>query len=82
MRCAGRRAEFAEAYEAFGDDVPDPLAVGDVRSADAGVGRAANTRGPRHALVKRTVDEFAATKSCRILPTRHSARRELRRAMP
>lgn len=30
---AGRRKEFADAYETFGDDVPDPLALSTFRSA-------------------------------------------------
>lgn len=48
---AGRRREFAEAYETFGDVVPDPLALSTFRSAilawpDPG------QHLPRHALVK------------------------------
>ena len=36
----GRRKEFAEAYETFGDDVPDPLASVHVRSRKTRLGRA------------------------------------------
>jgi maltooligosyltrehalose trehalohydrolase len=48
---AGRRREFAGAYETFGDDVPDPLALSTFKSAVLDW-PGSNERPPRHALVK------------------------------
>ncbi|MEH6950994.1 malto-oligosyltrehalose trehalohydrolase [Nitrobacter sp. NHB1] len=48
---AGRRREYAEAYEAFGDDVPDPLAQSTFESAVL-VWPEEDQHLPRHEFVK------------------------------
>ena len=50
---AGRRREFAQAYAAFGDEVPDPLALATFKSAVLNWSDLADAGLHRHAYVKR-----------------------------
>jgi len=50
---AGRRREFAQAYESFGEDVPDPLSAATFRSAQLDWRDLTGAGHERHALVKR-----------------------------
>jgi len=48
----GRRSEFAEAYETYGDDVPDPLAVSTFQTAKLDWDEWQEEGDDRHRLVK------------------------------
>jgi maltooligosyltrehalose trehalohydrolase len=48
----GRRKEFAEAYETFGDDVPDPLAASTFKAAKLDWNACKGEGADRHRLVK------------------------------
>lgn len=48
----GRRKEFAEAYETYGNEVPDPLSAETFRSSILNWEERATTGADRHALVK------------------------------
>src|SRR5262249_9521663 len=48
----GRRREFAEAYETYGDDVPDPLAVSTFKTAKLDWDEWQDEGSDRHRLIK------------------------------
>jgi malto-oligosyltrehalose trehalohydrolase len=52
----GRRREFAQAYESFGEDVPDPLSPATLKSAKLDWRDLTGAGRDRHALVKRLLD--------------------------
>jgi malto-oligosyltrehalose trehalohydrolase len=52
----GRRREFAEAYDMFGDDVPDPLALDTFQSAKLDWMDRDLSGSTRHTLVKALID--------------------------
>lgn len=66
----GRRKEFAEAYETFGDDVPDPLAPSTFQSAKLDWGECDSARDGRHKLVK----SLLAVRRANITPRLQGAR--------
>lgn len=53
---AGRRNEFAEAYETFGDDVPDPLAASTFEAAKLDWAKRDGEGNARYRLVKGLLD--------------------------
>jgi maltooligosyltrehalose trehalohydrolase len=60
----GRRKEFAEAYETFGDDVPDPLAISTFKAAKLDWDECRGEGKDRHSLVK----ALLATRTAEITP--------------
>ena len=75
----GRRNEFAEAYETFGDDVPDPLAASTFKTAKLDWEERDGEGSDRYRLVKallavRRAEDHAEARRRIVRPCRASAR--------